>query len=780
MSMTKVNFIYKDKKIEFDFTKNDLIKTVLSKFSTANKKNIDDFNYLYCGEKITNYEYKKLSELNDKDDIINISAYDKEINENSDNKINPGTNLKISEHIICPKCKNMSEIEINNFKISIKNCNNNHSMPGLYMNDFINTQFIEEKDLACNECKKTEEELLKLNNKKNKILLCSCGIIVCQSCYELHKENINKHYSTEYENKDFFCFEHNNMYTSFCQKCKKNICNKCESQHNKHRIDLFDKISPNEAFVNKIKELNENLIKKVKKFNNELNELINLLNNISTNIQNDLKIFLQISNKAINDYNLTKKNYQTIQNIKVIFNNMNDSAIIKNIDDFLAQNNSYGKIKCIIDIYTKMYLETKNNNIFINEFVKDNKDKINSNIQKNNNEKDKQDEKILGHEENKIILKKTNYNNYMILKYTPNLKKIKDNKIKLFGKKFFENNKNNCSMTINNSEYPISEYYTLKKGDLKNNEFVFKLNQINPLITMSNMFHSDADEPTIYLSEIKLINNWDISNVTDISYLFSNCTFIKTLPDISNWDTSNITNISNLFYHCINLTSIPDISNWNLDKVINMSYMFYDCKSITSLPDISKWNTKNASDMRGIFCNCSLLKTLPDISTWSTDNVTNMSGLFQHCSNLENLPDISKWGVGNVTNMGGMFDHCTSLETLPDISKWDMKNVNHINYMFYFCNKLNSFPDISIWNTENVKNMKGLFCDCSSVSILPDISKWNTSKVTNMGFMFYNCKSLLSLPDLVQWDTNKVEDIKNMFTNCNKLPKQIIPRKFKI
>ena len=55
---------------------------------------------------------------------------------------------------------------------------------------------------------------------------------------------------------------------------------------------------------------------------------------------------------------------------------MNDSAIIKNIDDFLAQNNSYGKIKCIIDIYNKMYLETKNNNIFINEFVKDNKDKI--------------------------------------------------------------------------------------------------------------------------------------------------------------------------------------------------------------------------------------------------------------------------------------------------------------------------------------------------------------------------------------------------------------------
>ena len=45
-----------------------------------------------------------------------------------------------SNHIICPKCKGISEIDISNFKISIKNCNYNHTMPYLFMNDFINTQ----------------------------------------------------------------------------------------------------------------------------------------------------------------------------------------------------------------------------------------------------------------------------------------------------------------------------------------------------------------------------------------------------------------------------------------------------------------------------------------------------------------------------------------------------------------------------------------------------------------------------------------------------------------
>ena len=352
MSKIKVNFIYKDKKEEFNFNKEDLIKAVFSEFSSKINKNIDEFNYLYCGEKITNYEYKKLSELNNIDDAINISVYDKE-----QLNVIPETNLQVSEHIICPRCKNMSEIEINKFKISIKNCNNNHSMPGLYMNDFINTQYIDKSKIICHECKKSENEISKNKNEgKNKLLMCSCGMIICNDCYEIHKENnINNkaHNTIEYENKDYFCFEHNTIYTSFCQKCKKNICNKCEPQHNKHRIDHFKKISPNEVFINKIKEFNEELIKKVNKFNGELNDLTNLLNNISTNIQNDLNIFLQIANKVINDYNLNIKNYQTIQNVKVIFNNISDddNIIMKNIDEFLNESNNSIKIKLILELY---------------------------------------------------------------------------------------------------------------------------------------------------------------------------------------------------------------------------------------------------------------------------------------------------------------------------------------------------------------------------------------------------------------------------------------------
>ena len=774
MSEIKVNFIFNNQRTELNFTQNELIQNILSSFATKINRKIEEFNFLYSGEKLSNYENKTLFDLNPTDKDIKISVYEKNKSlENSEEKIMPeNMRLKVSDHIICPRCKFMSEIDIKNFKVYVTNCNNNHSMPGLYMNDFITTQYIDESRIICQECKKSQKEFLLPDEiNSNQLLMCSCGTPICQSCFQIHKDkSSNKnHNSIPYKNKDYFCFEHNIIYSAYCQNCRKNICIKCEDAHNKHQIDLFKKIVPKDDYILQIKKMNEELISKVKKFNNELNELINLLNNISTNIQNDLKIFLQIANKVINDYNLDKKNHQVIQNMKVIHNTLNESPILKNIDTFLADNNSANRIKCMLDMYNTMYLESSNINIDQGfNLNKINSDEINI----------KEDKKIIENNEKTALKIKKEYENFMELKYISNIKCIKQNRIKLFGNTFCENNKDNCLFVINEKEYPLSVYYTLTKNDMKVSELEVKLIQINPLTDMSYMFHSEEDDP-IFLSEITSNTRWDTSKVKDMSNLFYNCNSLKTIQGISYWDTSSLTKTSNLFSNCINLTSIDDISKWKMDKVIDMSNMFYNCKNIISLPDVSNWNTKNVKDMRNIFCNCSSLKSLQDISKWNTENVINMTGLFRNCKNLEKLPDISNWVVDNVVYMGGIFANCISLQSLPDISKWNIKNVTNINHILYHCINLNSLPDISSWNTSNVNNMKGLFCDCSSLSVLPDISKWNTSNISDMSYMFYNCSSLLSLPDLLEWNTNKIENIKFMFTNCKKLPEQIIPKKFK-
>ena len=768
MSEIKVNFIFNNEKFEFNFNENDSIQNVLSVFATKINKKLEYFNFLYSGEKLSNYENKTISDLNSKDNVINISVYEKKELNSDENIIPEKINLKASDHIICPRCKFMSEIDINNFKVYITNCNNNHSMPGLYMNDFNATQYIDESRIICQSCEKSLKDLSGNNETNSNILLiCSCGVPICKSCFEIHKEkNTNKnHFSIPYKDKDYYCIEHNLIYSAYCQKCKKNICNKCEEVHKEHQINSFNNLMPKDnEYFQKIKNINEEIISKIKKFNNELNELINLLNSISTNIQNDLNIFLQITNKVINDFNLEQKNYQVIQNMKVIYNTINESPILKNIDTFLADSNSNNRIKCMLDMYNTMYLESSN--LIIDEP---------SNLKKINQKEDKKFKEI---NENNEALIKNEPKSYMVLKYLLNNKKGKENRIKLLGTKFVENNINNCSLIINEKEYPISEYFTLKKNETKDNELELKLIQINPLTNMSYMFYSDDTFP-INLSEIVSITNFDVSKVIDMSNIFNNCTLLKYIPDISKWNTSNLENASNIFFNCINLTSIDDISKWKMDKVSNMNNIFYNCKNLISLPDISKWSTKYVKSMKNIFCNCSSLKSLPDISKWNTENVINISGLFRNCKNLENLPDISKWDLKNLVYMGGLFSNCISLRNLPDISKWDIKNVKNINHIFYHCDNLNNIPDISLWDTSCVVNMRGLFCDCNSLNILPDISKLNTSNAIDMSYMFYNCSSLLSLPDLLEWDTTNIENIKFMFTNCKKLPEQVIPRKFK-
>ena len=78
----------------------------------------------------------------------------------------------------------------------------------------------------------------------------------------------------------------------------------------------------------------------------------------------------------------------------------------------------------------------------------------------------------------------------------------------------------------------------------------------------------------------------------------------------------------------IYLKYCPESLNWETGNVTNMSYMFYNCSSLTSIPDISNWNTKNVIDMSYMFCGCSSLEIIPDISKWDTTNVQNDSCMF--------------------------------------------------------------------------------------------------------------------------------------------------------
>ena len=72
-------------------------------------------------------------------------------------------------------------------------------------------------------------------------------------------------------------------------------------------------------------------------------------------------------------------------------------------------------------------------------------------------------------------------------------------------------------------------------------------------------------------------------NDIDVSNLDSFCNKNKGIfaetkfkyIDISYWDVSNVTNMSYMFFKCKELKSVGDISNWDVSSVNYMSYMFF-------------------------------------------------------------------------------------------------------------------------------------------------------------------------------------------------------------
>ena len=289
------------------------------------------------------------------------------------------------------------------------------------------------------------------------------------------------------------------------------------------------------------------------------------------------------------------------------------------------------------------------------------------------------------------------------------------------------------------------------------------------------------------LTTIEGIENLNTEKVTDMSYMFNNCTGLTSLNlssfntaevtkmnnmfkdcssltslDLSNFDTSNVTNMSYMFYNCRELTSL-NLSGFNTANVTNMSYMFSDCPNLRSLTLSSFFNTANVTDMSSMFRGCSSLTSL-DLSKFNTDKVENMSSMFNGCSDLENLT-LSSFNTDNVTDMSAMFGSCQKLTSL-DLSKFNTANVTNMNNMFYGCGGLTALG-LSSFNTANVTDMSCMFCWCSRLTSL-DLSSFNTAKVEYMSYMFNGCSGLNSL-NLSSFKTANVTNMNYMFNGCSGL-----------
>ena len=98
----------------------------------------------------------------------------------------------------------------------------------------------------------------------------------------------------------------------------------------------------------------------------------------------------------------------------------------------------------------------------------------------------------------------------------------------------------------------------------------------------------------------------DVSSLTglikcdDFSYIFSEFGKVKHIIGLENWDVSNVTNMHGMF-DCCKHTNF-DLNKWNVSNVENMSHMFYACRNLDY--DLSNWNVSKVKDMKYMFYKC--------------------------------------------------------------------------------------------------------------------------------------------------------------------------------
>ena len=288
------------------------------------------------------------------------------------------------------------------------------------------------------------------------------------------------------------------------------------------------------------------------------------------------------------------------------------------------------------------------------------------------------------------------------------------------------------------------------------------------------------------------ISKWNMSNVTDMSGMFENCTMNE---DISGWDTSSCTNMEKMFKD--NPTFNQPIAPWNVSSVTSMIAMFQNNPVFDQ--DISGWDVSNVTNMSSMFQNNPVFDQ--DISGWDVSNIPNPPKNFgiapNDTSSGNNLnPKAPRWGrsedgywyypLSNTVSDPGIiratptwtwiqgvgYRSETPLTngfrlfynisiTDPDINDWAVGYITNMSEMFYAATVFNQ--DISSWDVSSVTTMYRMFNGADAFN--QPIGSWDVSSVTSMYQMFYNAGAFNQ--DISSWDVSSVTNMEYMFRDAD-------------
>ena len=547
--MSKVEFQYNGTNTVILCNETDTMKEICDRFSLKSLTDKNKIYFSYNGKSGSQFNqeltYAQMANSIDKD-RKQMTIIVNDLTENSESN----KSIIKSKSIICPTCKETTKIKFNNYKITLYDCKNNHTIDNMSFDEFEKSQNIDLSKIKCNKCG-IKTKYNSFNNQFYKC--CTCNINLCPLCNSSHDKN---HIILDYDECHYVCGKHKENYTKYCKKCKKNICMQCENEgeHKNHNNIYLGDIFPNRNDLkNKKKAFNEIL----NKCNKNINEIMDTLNTVKNNINK----YYEINCDILNNYEDKNRNYEILYNLKKLFNN---DDIIKDMNYINKGKNISNRFNSILNIF---YKTTNNNNI--------------------NNEI-----KLT------LEVKEEDINNEIYFLDNTNGEFVIDDKSQFHHHDFLkELNESNVELYIKDIKYKYQKYFKPERKGKYN----ILLKFYHPMTDCSFMFAYCKHLTYIDLS------SFDTTNVTKMGFMFSGCSNITSI-NIPSFNTKNVIDMNYMFSGCRKLTQL-DLSSFDTENVINMSNMLSNCKNLTDI-DLSSFDTRKVIYLDNIVLGCFALKKM--------------------------------------------------------------------------------------------------------------------------------------------------------------------------
>ena len=198
----------------------------------------------------------------------------------------------------------------------------------------------------------------------------------------------------------------------------------------------------------------------------------------------------------------------------------------------------------------------------------------------------------------------------------------------------------------------------------------------SPAIDPSATSSYKAIKNTRSLTDINFVRNWDVSNVTNMTEMFST-NYITEDVDLSSWDVSNVTTMRSMFYSNAGQLKFPryNLSNWNMPNLTDLT-SFSQYNSTVEEINITGWNTPSLTSIRQFNIRGTRLNSIIGIEDLDTSNVTDMYRAFNDSDSL-NI-SLAAFDMQNVTELRDIFrgNNSMSVENYDaTLISWASQNV---------------------------------------------------------------------------------------------------------